>query len=235
MSIAAAALGGRMLRLIFRGILLIRRPRPIHPHGVALAGRVRWLAGAVPAGIAWVDRPPAGNVQKATARVSRSVGTPNPLPDIVGLAIRFDTPDGPADLELASTGFGFPSRFWLAPHHSPSKARLTTLFPYQGATGPVLIGARTIAPTGLPPTLTDLGAALSSTTWRLRLYHATPVGLWHPFAILELAAANGTADTALRFDASRHLLAGASFYEWIRRLRDPSYEAVQNLNTSAEL
>lgn len=225
---AMAALGGRMLRLVFMGILLVRRPRPIHPHGVALAGNVRWLPGAVPAGIDWIDRPPVGNVQEAVARLSRSVGTPDPLPDVIGLAIRFDTPQGPADLELASTGFGFPSRFWLAPHRSPSKARLTTLLPYRGATGPVLIAARTIAPPDLPSALEQVAAKVDATPWRLRLYHAAPRGLWHAFATVELAPVAGSDDTPLRFDASRHLLPGAGMYGWVRPLRDPSYELVQD-------
>jgi len=223
-----AALGGWMLRLVFRGILLVRHPRPIHPHGVALAGHVRWLPGAVPAGIDWVDRPPAGNVQEAVARLSRSAGTPDPFPDVIGLAIRFDTPKRPADLELASTGFGFPSRFWLAPHRSPSKARLTTLLPYRGATGPVLIAARTIAPLGLPSTLDDVAAKLDGAPWRLRLYHAGPRGPWHAFATVELAPVAGSRDSPLRFDASRHLLPGAGMYRWVRQLRDPSYELVQD-------
>lgn len=225
---AVAALGGRMLRLVFRGILLVRRPRPIHPHGVALAGDVRWLSGAVPSGIDWVDRPPAGNVQKAVARLSRSAGTPDPLPDVIGLAIRFLTPEGPADVELASTGFGFPSRFWLAPHRSPSKARLTTLLPYRGTSGPVLIAARTLAPLDLPSALHDVATKLVGTTWRLRLYHARPRGRWHPFATLELMPVAASGDTALRFDASRQLLPGAALYRWVRELRDPSYELVQD-------
>ena len=173
-----AALGGRMLRAVFAGLLILRRPRPIHPHGVALTGTVRWLQGAGNAGLRWVDRPPPGSVQAVTARVSRSVGVPAPWPDIIGLALRFPTPTGSADLELASTGFGFPSRFWLAPGRSPSKARLTTLLPYKGAVGPVLIGARTIAPHTLPPALPDLHRALEEASWTLCLYHATPTGRW---------------------------------------------------------
>jgi hypothetical protein len=224
---AVAALGGRMLRLVFRGILLVRRPRPIHPHGVALTGEVRWLPGAAPAGIDWVDRPPTGNAQPAVARLSRSAGTPAPLPDVLGLAIRFLTPEGPADVELASTGFGFPSRFWLAPHRSPSKARLTTLLPYRGRAGPVLIAARTVAPLDLPSALDDVAARVVRTTWRLRLYHAQPRGRWHPFATLDLVSVAASGDTPLRFDASRQLLPGAAMYRWVRRLRDPSYDLVQ--------
>jgi hypothetical protein len=222
-----AALGGRMLRAVFAGLLILRRPRPIHPRGVALTGTVRWLPGAVPAGLEWVDRPPTTFTQVVTARMSRSVGLPIPWPDIIGLALRFSTPAGSADLELASTGFGFPSRFWLAPQRSPSKARLTTLLPYQGENGPVLIGARTLSPHTLPPALSEVRAALERASWTLCLYHATPTGRWHPFATIELTSAPGPIDSPLRFDAGRNPLPGSREYGWVRALRDPSYRRVQ--------
>jgi hypothetical protein len=225
---AVAAVGGRMLRALFRGMLLFRRPRPIHARGLVLLGSVRWLPGARPAGIRWVDVPPPGGTQEVTGRLSRSVGLPPVFPDIVGLALRFDTAEGQADLELASTGFGFPSRFWLAPHRSPSKARLSTLLPYRTENGPVLLAARTIAPSDLPSSLNEVQRALAVRSWRLRLYHATPTGPWHPFATVELAGSPTEQDTALRFDAARNPLPGAAQYRWIRRLRDPSYRLVQN-------
>ncbi len=222
-----AALGGRMLRVVFRAVLFVRRPRPIHPHGVALEGTVTWLAGAVPAGIDWIDRPPPGGSQPVNARLSRSAGLPAPLPDVIGLAFRVTTSDGPADVELASTGFGFPSRFWLAPQRSPSKARLTTLLPYRGTHGPVLLAARTITPGNLPSRLSRIGDELAAASWTLQLYHATATGRWHPFATLDLAAGERPADTELRFDAARHPLPGAGIYRWTLLLRDPSYRLVQ--------
>lgn len=222
-----AALGGRMLRVIFRAVLLVRRPRPIHSQGVALEGTVTWLPGAVPSGIDWIDRPPPGGLQPIIARLSRSAGIPGPLPDVIGLAFRFTTPDGPADVELASTGFGFPSRFWLAPHRSPSRARLTTLLPYRGAYGPVLLAARTITPQNLPSRLTQVRDDLAGASWTLRLYHATVTGRWHPFATVALTAGKGPVDTHLRFDAARHPLPGAGVYRWTLLLRDPSYRLVQ--------
>jgi hypothetical protein len=227
MSVRLSDLGGELLRMAFRGIHLLRRPRPIHPHGVSLTGTLRWDAEGFPAGIEWIDRLPEGGTQTLRARLSRSVGLPSPLPDVLGLALRFETAAGPADLELASTGFGFPSRFWLAPQRSPSRARLTTLFPYQGSRGPVLIGARTLSPQSLPTEASDLAVALTAAPWRLRLYHAAPRGLWHPFATLELVHEPGPLDTGLRFDAVRHPLPGAGVYAWSARLREPSYRLVQ--------
>jgi hypothetical protein len=228
MMAALSSFGGRMLRAVFRGMLLLRRPRPIHPRGVVLRGTVRWIPGSARSGIDWIDLPPPGGEQAVAARVSRSVGLPAPSPDIIGLALRLDTPGGPADLELASTGSRFPSRFWLAPQRSPSRARLTTLFPYRGTEGAVLVGARTIAPANLPIAIPELAAALTDAPWRLRLYHATPRGRWHAFATVDLTHPAGRPiDGDLRFDAARHLLPGAAAYEWSLRLREPSYRLVQ--------
>lgn len=222
----ASTLAGAALRGVFGLILLVRRPRPIHSRGVVLHGDLRWIGRPHASGIRWIDEPPAAPAA-VTARVSRGVGLPEPLPDIIGLALRFDGDAGPADLELASTGFGVPSRFWLALQRSPSRARLGTLLPYRGDHGPVLIAARTIAPDGLPAEPGDLAGELERSTWRLRLYWGRPLSLWHPFAELELRRPAGPVDRLLRFDAVRHPLPGARHYPWVRALRQPSYELAQ--------
>jgi hypothetical protein len=58
------------------------------------------------------------------------------------------------------------------------------------------------------------------------LFFASPRGRWHPFAILTLRRAAGRSDD-LRFDAGRRMLPGARMDEWIRAVRQPSYDRVQ--------
>lgn len=218
---------GRLLGDLFLLLQRWRHPRPIHPHGVALEGTVRFLTGSAPTGLSCFDDPVSAEIP-VSARVSRSLGVPAPLPDVIGLALRLSLPTGPADVVLASTGFGFPSRFWLALQRSPSRARFTTLFPYRSARGPVLLAARTIEPANLPTEPADLAAALERTTWRLRLYAATPTGRWHPFAVVEVGRAPGQElDTVNRFDPMQNPLPGSDWYPWERRLRQPSYSKVQ--------
>ncbi|WJL97105.1 hypothetical protein QSU92_08070 [Microbacterium sp. ET2] len=212
---------GQLLSRVFAGILVFRHPRPIHPHGVALFGQSHWI-GSSGSGIRWIDEPPA-EPQVVTARASRSLGVPAPLPDIVGLAIRFHTPEGFADLELASTGLGVPARFALRAHGSPSRARLTTLLPHHGAHGSVLIAAVTVSPGDLPVDLGELAAAVQQTPWRLRLLVARPAGRWHPFAELELRSAESGGDSPIHFDAGQHMLPGATMPTWVRNAREPSY------------
>lgn len=232
MRVSPSRLVGVLLRDVFAGILAVRRPRPIHVRGLVLTGEITWRAHPTHSGIAWVDDRPAEPVP-VVARMSRSIGLPAWLPDVIGLALRVEVATGrdgerrPADLELASTGSGVPSRFMLLPHRRPSRARLTTLLPYRSERGPVLIGARTISPQDLPADRRSIARILSLEPWRLRLYHARPTGRWHAFADVELRPADDQVDERLRFDRVRHPLPGAGTYDWVRGAHQPSYRLTQ--------
>lgn len=217
---------GKGFEVLFRGIKHVRRHRPIHSRGLRLDGEVVVHGSDLPSGITWVDTP---SRTPATARISRSVGAPDGLPDIVGLAVRIHHPGtGPtpstfSDILLSSTGWSFPGRFVLVPRLGVSGAPLTTMMPYQGDDGPVLLGARTLDPRGLPSSLRGFRRALGAAPWQLGLYFATPRGSWHRFGILTLRLDPAAEEKDLRFDAILHPLAGAGTYEWARRVREPSY------------
>ena len=234
MTLTPSGLVGGAIAGAFDILRAIRHPRPIHPHGIALRGSLRWLTDRAPAGIDFIDHPHTSELP-VSARVSRSVGVPAPLPDVIGLALRFETTGRPADVLFASTGFGVPSRFWLAAHRSPSRARLTTLMPLRTPDGPILLAARTLEPGNLPTDPGALASALDETSWRLKLYHARPLGLWHPFAVMELWREPGAVDTVERYDPVRHPLPGTSTYTWVRRLREPSYLRVQRRKQRDEI
>lgn len=226
-----ARTAGSALRLLFRGIHLLRRPRPIHTRGTTLVGHVQWIRPTRPeaadraSGIAWIDEPPSDRRTPVIARLSRSLGLPAPLPDIIGLAVRVETDAGEADIEFASTGVSVPLRFALLPHRRPSRAQFGIVLPYRGDRGPVLLRARTLGPP-LPSGGAELDRALEANPWRLGLFHATPLGRWHPFAVLTLRLAPDQTDTR-RFDAGRRPLPGADSYAWVRAVRQPSYDLVQ--------
>ena len=221
----AAAAGGRVLALGMRTMLLVRRPRPIHPTGLLLEGSLRWLPLTTSAsGITWLDDRDAGSEQPVIARFSRGAGLPAALPDVLGLAIRVPAEAAPADLLLSTTGLGPVGRFLLVPRSTPTRARFSTLMPYRGASGPVLIAARTRSPSTLPARTERLRDALAETPWRLELLAATPRSRWHRVAELTLRPGSGPLDDPhVRFDPVLHAPPGAGTYAWTRLLREPSY------------
>ena len=216
-----------MLAGLFRAAQLMRHPRPIHSRGAIFDAAVTWGGGA-DSGIAWVDQP-AGTRQTGVARVSRSIGLPPALPDVLGLAVRVETPAGPADLELSTSGIGMPGRFALLLHLHAEGGWFGTLLPYRGRYGNVMLGAR-VRPsaTRLPASPAERRAG-GSGPWLVDLYSAPLTGRWRRFATLELTATTDAEDTTeLRFDAVRRSLPGAGFAAWHRRLREPSYRMVQD-------
>jgi hypothetical protein len=223
MSGTPARIGGNVLAAVVAVVRLVQRPRPLHPHGVALAGTLTPVAGRAASGLAWLD---ALDLPLAIdARLSRSVGLPAALPDVLGIALRLPDGGGTAvDVLLASTGLSPAGRFLLAPHRSVSGASLSTLMPYRGSDGPVLLSLVPDREPRLPASPADLGRALAARPLRLRLLHATPRGRWHVAARIELTHdAAGPLDTAARVDPVLAAPPGDTTYPWTRRLRAPGY------------
>jgi hypothetical protein len=222
-----ARIGGNVLAGLIAAVRLVRRPRPLHPHGVALAGTLTPVAGRAASGLAWLDGLDAA--LEVAARFSRGGGLPAVLPDVLGLALRIPHVDGTTvDVLLASTGLSPLGRFLLAPRRALSGARLTTLMPYRGSAGPVLLGVLVDRDPTLPAGADDLGRALATRAVRMRLVHAAPTGRWHVAARIELTHdAAGPLDTATRADPVLAAPPGDTTYPWTRRLRSPGYRAAR--------
>ena len=181
------------------------RVKPLHPEGALRRATITRLGGPIRSGVPWIDD---DGEDEALVRVSRALGLPESLPDIHGLAIRVEPAGRPADLLLASTGLGRVTRFVLTAAKRPSGRPLTSLLPYRSPRGPLLVAA---APDS--PRTFDL-------LW------AGPVGPWHRFGRLELGEAHGD-DLQVSFDPVLNQLPGLSQYDWVRRLREPSYWAAR--------
>jgi hypothetical protein len=209
----------------FKALKVLRPDRPIHPAGVALTGTIEKPPGTPGSGILWID---SAGTDAVSARLSRSLGTPRGWPDVLGLALRVTTPTGPADVLLASTGMSWPGRLILMAHRHASSSKLTSLMPYKGFRGPVLLAARPDAGgKDLPAAADAFRRALATGTWTLGLYYARPTGRWVRFGTIALRLDPGKADLSTRFDPLRNTLPGAGTYGWAGRLREPSYEAAR--------
>ena len=201
---SVSSAGGQVLRAA-TGVLTARpAAKPLHPHGSVVEGTLIRTGAEQSTGVAWLDRPGEDQV---LVRQSRAVGLPAPLPDVFGLAVRVPTDYGRhGDLLLATTGLGRLTRFTLTPARSPYTRPMTTLLPYRTPAGPVLLSAvfddeRTV-----------------SLAW------AVGAEAWHPFAELVLPDAPvDRPDLALSFDPVANPLPGLETYDWVRRLREPSY------------
>jgi hypothetical protein len=205
----AASVGGRALQGTI-GVMSALRPasKPLHPDGSVTRAVVRRFGGGEPSGAAWLDEPGEEDV---VVRISRAVGLPDPVPDIFGLALRTPVPGGRhGDLLLASTGRGRLTRFTLTVSRSPWGRPLTSLLPYRSPSGPVLISAVRHA---------ERSVALS---W------ARPSGAWIRFAELTLRPdATARGDEPISFDPIANPVPGLDTYDWVERLRQPSYRTAR--------
>lgn len=205
---ALSSAGGQVLRTATR--VLVARPaaKPLHPLGDVVRGTLRRRGGGAASGAAWLDET---GEDRVLVRLSRAVGLPSRAPDIFGLAIRVPIAEGrEGDLLFASTGRGRLTRYTLTAARSPYARPMTTLLPYRTPTGAVLLSA----------------VFRDETT--VELAWARGSGDWHPFAELSLEADPVDAqDVPVSFEPVENTLPGLETYEWVRRLREPSYAAAR--------
>lgn len=82
----AADAAGVAIGAILAGVGILRRAKPVHPHGVTYRARLSVPGtAAAPAASALLSTP---GERDAVVRFSRSLGLPRPLPDLLGMSIR---------------------------------------------------------------------------------------------------------------------------------------------------
>ncbi|ACU96853.1 hypothetical protein Svir_18300 [Saccharomonospora viridis DSM 43017] len=199
---------GSVLGDVFGTIARFRHDKPLHPRGTVYDAVLRRTGSFEPWGVEWLDLP---GEDHGVVRLSRSVGLPRPLPDVLGLAFTFNGPAGDRhDLLLATTGLRPGTRFALLPRRDPFAVPYSSLLPYRAPRGLVLLAAMPTAGAGF------------------RLCAATPAGRWQGFATLELSGRTGSGpDRPIRFDPVLHPLPGLSWPPELARLREPAYAAAR--------
>ncbi|WNB84374.1 hypothetical protein [Cellulomonas sp. ATA003] len=220
-------------------VAALRRDRPMHAVGRTHHAVVHRTADAESSGVAWLDRP---GERTGLVRFSRGAGLPPWAPDVQGLALRLAEPDGGhTDVLLSSTGLTGLARYTLLPRRSPLGGPASTLMPFRGPHGPVVLAARPLAPddTSRAARRTarrairrsvrrDAAPALAGTRWTLLWSGAS--GPWRPFAVLTVGADAGPgADHRTRFDPIGATPPGLPPYRWAAALRDPAYRAARHL------
>jgi hypothetical protein len=225
----AATLAGRALALPLAALGRARQGKPMHPRGAVLAGRLERSGSTPPWGVPWLDEPAADD---AVVRLSRGVGLPEGLPDLLGLAVRVPGPGGrPVDLLLSSTGTGVLTRY-LPQLRQDTAGGYCSLMGYRTAAGTVVLGAlpeRAGVPSGPPPAT----AAAARDSVAFTLAAAAPLGPWRPFARLVLGAPSDPLDPAVRFDAMLNPPPGLVADGPVARLREPAYAGARQVSTGS--
>ena len=203
--VAAPVAGGALAGLA--KVVDVVRPsrRPIHSRGEGWHATLRHTGpGDGPlSGVAWLDEP---GEEEVLCRFSTSFGLPGWLPDIQGVALRVPQADGFADVLMASTGTSPLGRYLLRVAKGGRGAPFTTLLPYRGPHGPLLLALR------------------EHTPGRLELCWASATGEWH--AVGELVLHRRTRPD-VRFDPVLATLPGLEQYDWVVRLREPAYRTAR--------
>ncbi|MEU8365188.1 hypothetical protein AB0C27_55160 [Nonomuraea sp. NPDC048882] len=205
----------------------LRHGRPLHPAGLVLDAHMRLHGAPRPWGTPFLDQ---AMELRGVARLSRSVGVPAPLPDILGIALRWEQQDGTVgDLLLASTGRNRIGRRVLRPAGRWT-GMYSSLFPYQVGERRLLLGALLHTPVSLPATFDALALAAEFGPVVLELLVAAPTGPWRLFGQVHLSApARPDAERPMRFDPIRHPIQGLRPAGWLNEIRGAAYTAAQRV------
>jgi hypothetical protein len=199
---------------------------------VVLTGTIRAL-GSIP-GTSLLSE---GVERRALVRISRAVGLPDALPDVLGCAIRVPGAYGPGahqDLALASTPEAPLARHALIPRKDFLAAFYSSLLPYRLGGELNLLAARVRSDSASGCNRVDeLGATVAAGgTLTVTLLRGTLLGPFRPLARVHL---DGLADAneaqRLRFNPWNSG-GGIRPAGWLNALRDSAYRGSQAGSTT---
>lgn len=199
----------------------VRRRRIFHPLGVLASGHIERVAPP--------DRGLPIESGEIIGRVSKAVGLPGGLPDLIGLAWRMPTHAlnaSPWDVLMVSTGGpGMLSRFGLLPTTSWTGTTLSTLMPlrYRDDWWWLKAHLRTDVAGGL--SLDTLRDEIEAGELVFDVLQAHGTGPFQPLAALTLTAPIPTdEDHDVSFDPTRNTIPGIALGpRWLTALRERAY------------
>lgn len=175
---------GRVVGPAFGLASFLRRARVFHPHGRSFRARVHCQGETRLAGTVFGQEASHDGV----VRLSRGAGLPEPLPDVLGLALRLDLADGPQDLLLVSSAPAPLARHAILPARDYGDVFSSSITPFRVGAATVLLGARPVW-NGRPEPLErlrDVSAAVAGRRLEFTLLVATTSGPWTAVADVEL-------------------------------------------------
>ena len=163
-------------------------------------------------------------------RLSRSLGLPTVLPDVLGFALRVPG-ERPVDLLLSSTGRGRWTR--LVPVlRRDAATSYCSIMAYRSALGPVRLAALPEG-TGVPSDPDPLADAVARRGLGFTLAAALEGGEWEPFARLRVGDPARALDPELHLDAVLNAPPGLPADGPMARFRRPAYAAARRVRAAA--
>lgn len=206
----------------FRLASRARGERAVHARGRTLTGRLS-VPGGAGTGAALLDSPGSYEV---LVRLSRSIGLPDALPDVLGLGIRILDAHGPGehqDLLVDSTRPEPLLRRLPLPARDHLSVLYGSLLPYDVGGRRVLLGAR---PAAGQPSATAAGLPDQLV---LELLIAAPRGAWQTWGTVrtsgELPAPLGRQTRFNPWTTGGGIRPAGPLQEWRRRAYDASHVA----------
>lgn len=219
----------------------VRGGRPLHPRGLVFDATLRLHGTSRSMGVEFLD---TSRELRGVARFSRAAGVPSPLPDVLGLALRWEPrrPDarndagvgeeGNAELLLATTGRTLLGRRLLRPTMKWVPGFYGSLLPFEAGDRRVLLGAVSRDRRTIPADADTLARAVDEHPLSLDLVVATELGKWHRFGELTLtgpAKWEREGVEPLRFQPTRHAICGLRPVGLLQYVRGASYSAAQRV------
>lgn len=219
---------GRVVAVPLGALARWRSGKPMHPRGAVFEAVLERRGSATPWGVPWLD---GVAVDRATARLSRGAGLPEPLPDLLGLAVALPGQDGPVHLLLSSTGSGRLTRYLPLPRRDGA-ATYSSIMGYRSDAGTIRIGALP-EDDGVPSDPEPLARAVRRRSLVFTLAAVRGFGPWQPFARLTLTEPAEPLDADVRFDAVLHPPPGLVPDGPMARFRAPAYATARAARTAA--
>ncbi|WP_165969441.1 DUF1990 family protein [Actinomadura sp. KC06] len=217
------------------------RNRPLHPRGLVFDATLTLHGTSQSWGVPLLD----GHTElPGKVRLSRAVGLPPVLPDVLGLALRWTQPQadtGPgasdragdqatAELLLATTGRSVLGRHLLRPMTKWSPAFYGSLLTYRVGDRRVLLGAVARRTHLGPADLETLARAVDERPLLLDLVVATEFGPWERFGELRLTGPAHSDDREpMRFNPARHPIQELHPAGLLQQVRGSTYASVQRV------
>jgi hypothetical protein len=222
---APLAVMDRVTAAFFFGLGRLRSGRGFHPRGASFSARITALPGVdAPWGrhLLW-----SGGERQALVRFSKGAGLPDPLPDVLGLAVRIiaDESAETTDLLLSSAPPWPLARHILRPAKHFSHTSFSSVLPFECEGAKLILGA-VPARRAARYTLRELRRT-EAPELAFFLTGARPRQPWEVFAKLDIVEKlEPGSSERLRFDPF-NVPSGLRPVGGLNRLRMPAYRASQ--------